>query len=91
MGYQIQYDSTIVKNVFDEKKSKNKRVYWLLLATLLIVGLFVFDGKDWFIPGDPEVTKAAVQEFQEDLKEGKNIGQAFSAFCKEIVDGAELS
>ena len=97
MGYRIQYGQTMTKEEIKEPVD-TKRMKPLLAIILLIciVFFFIFLGgtetlRDCFIPGDPEITEAAVKMFIEDVREGESIGDAITAFCLEIIDNADVS
>lgn len=44
-----------------------------------------------FLPGDAAVTRQALANMAENLKEGEAIGDAVVVFCREIVDGAKIT
>ena len=63
---------------------------WVLIAvSILTVAIFAWFGssiRNYLIPGDPEQTKEAFQEMMVDIREGETVTEAFSTFCKEILD-----
>ena len=95
MGYQIQYGPTKCRR---RERKPRKTSYCLLVAIcalVLMAGLH-FSGigtgiKTWLIPGDPEVTVAALERFVAELKGGTAISDAVTAFCEEIIDNAVYS
>ena len=46
--------------------------------------------KEFLLPGKPASTETALQNFVVNLKEGSGIGDAFTTFCQEIIDQAQL-
>lgn len=72
------------------KKRKHIGLFAVLIFLILIVTITLAT-KGYLIPGDASVTKTAVKTFQQEMENGDNIGKAFTAFCKEIVAGAQLS
>lgn len=92
MGYQIRYEDAT--NRFDLNTSRNKvRGCWLipLFVCVILTAIITMAAKGYLIPGDAAVTRSAAKTFQQEIKGGEDIGAAFAAFCKEIVDGAHLS
>lgn len=90
MGYRIQYGP-----VGSKRRERKKKRMGLLVAICVVISAAVlhFSGLDtviktWLLPGDPEVTAAALQELVSDLQDGAGIGEAVMAFCEEIVDNA---
>lgn len=97
MGYHIQYGETIEKVILEtpsvKKSSKLKLVIILLCVSVLCFA--VHQKKDivtrYILPGDAEVTAAALDALVENLKEGDGFGDAVTAFCREIIDHADVS
>lgn len=46
--------------------------------------------RDFLFPGDPAVTKAAFAKFIDSIRGGSSVGQAITAFCREIIEGAAV-
>ena len=96
MGYRIQYGETATKEFLTEASAKGKtaiRAISVLIVCCIL--LFVLFGKfdkviDAVVPGDKDVTKAAFSGFVDDLRQGDSVTQAFAAFCREIVDNANI-
>ena len=94
MAYSIKYVS------FGEKKKQSKDTKWKngmaagLLVVVLLIGAMTVKhrGLGWvtnyLLPGDPAVTAAALEGMVTDLKEGDNLYDAVSAFCREIMEHA---
>ena len=57
----------------------------------LAVSLMVPQGRLWLrdllLPGNEDVTAAALESMVTDLRDGEAIGQAVESFCKEILAG----
>ena len=91
MAYRIDYGSVKFK---DKKPKKKGRALAVGLILLLVVswhalGLGRRFGK-WLLPGDREKTAAALSDMVEQVENGEGMADAFSAFCKEIIEGASL-
>ena len=88
MGYKIIYPP-VGKRRYPMGRSMP---VWLLPASILgaaILAITLYNGSaGWLLPGDPEVTEAALYEMIERLSEGEAFGEAVTAFCKEIIAGA---
>ncbi len=88
MGYKITYPP-----VGNRRYPMHKPMpVWLLPAGIIGIGLLaitIYNGSaNWLLPGDPEVTEAALHEMIERLTQGEAFGEAVTAFCKEIIAGA---
>ena len=90
MSYQIKYDPSRRRKFYTEKRKKIPG--WLLIFAWVAVAVTIFNKelKDVLIPGDPHVTKAALSNLTDDLREGEPLKDAVAAFCKEILDGASV-
>lgn len=97
MGYRIEYGQTVQREAINETGSfniKKKTVYIALI--ILAAALLLFCAKtntvrNLLLPGDPAVTEQALNTFAEQLRAGESIGDAATAFCQEIVTGANIS
>ena len=94
MGYKIQYSQT-GESVRVAPKKYNQLRYIIIVCILIAccLALYVVDVKevailDYFLPGNPEVTKAAFFSFAEDLRSGLTFSDAVTAFCREIIENA---
>lgn len=92
MGYRIQYGGGYSK---EELAAPEKRRPTALVGSIIaiMVVVYVLSGhKDAMqkvlIPGDPTITKEAVTAFSENVKGGMSVGEAFTDFCFEILEGA---
>ena len=97
MGYKIDYKNGVshVQNTPVPNCIAGRKAFILLL--LLIIGSVMLfslrtNGFDWYqlLPGDANITKAALSELVDDLSEGVQFKDAITAFCTEIIDGAQL-
>ena len=91
MAYQIRYGTSKYEQSHQQKKVWNRK-YWFA-ATILLFALWQLCGQapgKWLLPGDPEVTTAALTQLQKDLRSGESIHAALTAFCEEIIDGAAM-
>ena len=91
MGYNIEYGQTTRRRTIPSRKQRLLTGSFILLSILLAF-LFCINNstiKDWLIPGDPAVTKAAFSNMVEGLLSGENITDSVTAFCREILDHAK--
>lgn len=77
------------------KREGSKRWIALLCVAVLLIGLFLTGAdesvKRWLLPGDPEETAAALDNLVQGIREGENLGEAVGAFCREIVENAQIT
>lgn len=89
MAYKMEYGlgSPITRTTKHAKtKYKISPKRWIVLGLLVaLVVICVFT--DVLIPGDSEVTKAAINEFVNDIKGGEQVVDAFAAFCQTVLQG----
>lgn len=95
MAYRVEYKS------FGEEKKQTKAQNHkrAIIAASLVLALtggaltVKLTGLPWIqkylLPGDPDVTAAALEQMVEDLRSGSNIGDAVTSFCKEIMGNAQ--
>ena len=95
MGYRLEYGSTIVKKPVHESAFTQKGAgpfKWIAVGCILL-SLTIL-GKtgclDFLIPGDKEVTKQAFSAIVADVRDGEDVKTAITAFCMEILNGAEI-
>ena len=86
MGYRIAYSVETTRK-FPIRTGRRIPYIWIATAAIMI-GLLA-GGWKWLLPGDPEVTHAALAGLAEDIREGEPLGRAVTAFCQEIVDNAK--
>ena len=92
MSFRIQYG--ISRHEVNSRKTKFKKWLPFLLAVIFLVAGWLISLTeirfDWLLPGDPEVTAAALESLRENLAAGESLGEAVTAFCREIINGAAL-
>lgn len=96
MSYTIQYGpSGKAEAEWNSSRTKRKRrTAAAILLAVVAIGVLLLGGadrvRDFLIPGDPEVTKAAFAQFTENIRQGEPVGDAITAFCREIIDNADI-
>ena len=83
MGYTIRY-SPETAHKFPVKKEKMLSLPWLLTGAALF--LLLAGGWKWLLPGEPAVTQTAITHLIEDVQAGAPVGDAVTAFCREIIE-----
>lgn len=89
MAYKMEYEmSPSVDNTTKTAKMKVKvnPKKWII-AGALIAFLALCAFTDILIPGDAEVTKAAMNELVDDVRGGEQVVDAFAAFCHTVLEG----
>lgn len=97
MAYRIEYDSRNQK--YEITSPKRTCFPGLLLgavtAFFLLTASFWPEGwaalRDIMIPGDDAVTLQALECMSDNLRNGMELGDAITSFCREIMDGASGS
>ncbi len=92
MGYRITYENGIIrKKAVGERRFRWKRWGCGCLGVALAVALMLPQGRllvrDLLLPGDEDVTAAALEEMVENIRAGEPVGEAVEAFCREILAG----
>lgn len=97
MGYRIVYGEEPVR--WQNRKLRAGRVAACTAVCLMLFGTLTV--KFWpegaevlqeaLLPGDAAVTRQALENMADNLKAGEAIGDAVVVFCREIVDGAQLT
>ena len=97
MSYKIQYKPNVKmeKGIrYFLKKHRQSVIYaiGIVICLLIFVRLDIteFIG-DFLIPGDADITKAALSDLGSDLKDGVGIKDALTAFCLEIIENAHIA
>lgn len=96
MGYRIDYQP--MKNV----RNPEKRTAGIPGMTALFLLLFVFivfsfwpQGaellREILIPGEADVTVAALETFARELQCGESLSCAFDSFCRHILSEAQIA
>lgn len=90
MAYRITYGPKIRA----EKRQPKSRGWMIAAVGALAIVLYVAGAwdtlKDWLLPGDAAVTESALQTLTQQVEEGVDLGQAFAAFCREIIENAQI-
>lgn len=94
MAYKIQYDPEMNAKYpsAGTQRWKNGRKFLIIIFLLFIAFTAVYF-KDTLlpilIPGDAVVTASAFEGLVSDMREGAPVGEAITAFCREIISHAE--
>lgn len=96
MAYNIRYGADALKYEVREKNAAyhNRTVAFITAACAVAMGIFLLrtpQARDYLTPGNKAVTKAAFAEMVQDIREGEKVTEALTAFCKEIIENAEIS
>lgn len=92
MGYRMEYGSWNKGVVYKSYGAgKKKFLFLLLIPALILCGLHKDKIINYLLPGDPVATKKAIITFVDEVKEGERVTDAFSSFCKVILDEADVS
>lgn len=96
MAYRIQYDQGSQKY-----EIRKQGIRWPAVIAGCVLLLLIFTWQFWpegkaFIqelvfPGDVEATGQALEIMVVDLKSGAPLSDAVSAFCREVIYGAQSS
>ena len=92
MGYRITYENGVIrKQMLRVRRLRWKRWGAGVAAAGLAVALMLPAGRLWIrdllLPGDEEITAAALESMVSDLQAGEPMGEALETFCKEILAG----
>lgn len=87
MAYQIRYtDTSMVKQERKIRKS-NVKVAIIICSALILAGILQIKSvQNFLIPGDPEVTKAALSSFAQELRAGERFSDAAAVFCRQVIE-----
>ena len=88
MAYIIKYSPESSKHYPMTRKKCRTRLgrilcFMIVLATILLVKLYGLP--DCLIPGDAEVTKAALSNMVNRVQDGTELQAAVVGFCREII------
>ena len=94
MGYRIEYTSMEVKQ---EKMKRRKGIQWMAAVACLIgvIAGIRFCGlddtvRDLLMPQGGITAMSALEEFAENIRSGENAAEAFTVFCREILENAQV-
>lgn len=89
MGYRIVYDARGGK--YEVRVHRPWRFWIVCGISLLLIFVFWEDGaayiREAMIPGDNQVTLAALRNLSEQLRQGENIRTAVEVFCRDVIHG----
>ena len=95
MGYTIRYENKGDK-IISRSSNKRFRYTWLIvLSGIILMSIALTKStdpetiKEWLIPGNPMVTKAAFSLMIDELREGESFTDAVTTFCNEIIAGGK--
>ena len=95
VAYRIEYGQTMIKTQFCEKAGRSgKRLKVFVVIAIILATLYFAKSEsvqEILIPGNTQVTKQALSELTDDLREGEDVKSAITAFCREIIDHADVS
>lgn len=93
MGYRVDYRP--IKKIRRAEKRRSglaaMTALWFLIFLLLTNGLWPRGAEvlqSVLIPGDPEITTAALKSLVEDLKAGEPLADAVESFCITVIQEA---
>lgn len=89
MAYQVSYSGSYQKKDI-QTKEKNVLVKVVGICVIVIGLLLIPAVRSFLIPGDTAVTKSAVSNFKSNIEAGAPLDESFTAFCKEILEGADI-
>lgn len=92
MGYRIVYGP--MPKMPQERDYKPLRIQVLTAVFALLFVLTVRQAwpegtallREFLLPGEQNVTEAAFSEMIGDIREGESLGDALTAFCRQIVE-----
>ena len=89
MAYKMEYGmgSPIVLSTKNVKRKGKVGIKKLLLVCIIVALIVLCATTDIFIPGDKEITKAAMNNLVNDVKGGEQVVDAFAAFCQTVLQG----
>lgn len=92
MGYRITYENGVIrKRIVRIRRFKWKPWSAGVIATVFVLMLMLPSGRLWIrnllLPGDEEVTAAALESMVSNLRSGESVGETLEVFCKEIIAG----
>ena len=95
MSYRIEYHPD-TNHKFPTNTGKGRWNVWriiVILAVILILGITAVKNEQVsaiIFPGDPELTRSALNGMLDDIRAGEPVKDAFSTFCLEIIENAQI-
>ena len=92
MGYRIEYNGAVLKRKKIRLPRKKREGIMMGVAAVLATAFLLWPSgrrciRDFLLPGDEEVTTAALNGLVESLSAGEPVGEAVHTFCVEIIAG----
>ena len=97
MAYKIQYGQTMIKtDISAKERNSGKNIRSLLLCVVVAVVAVVLLSKSkklesFIYPGNAQITKEALSDFTDDVRDGGDLKDALLVFCQEIINNANVS
>lgn len=89
MAYKMEYGMktpVVCSTVQVQKKQRRKPKLWIIISVCIAL-ITVCATTDILIPGDAAVTKAAMSNMVNNIREGEQVVDAFAAFCQTVLQG----
>lgn len=89
MSYSIEYNPELKKRypaIKNYRKKPQLLVLVLLLISVVTYTFIHFNIIQYIIPGDTEATIAAFSTMVDKIGGGDTVGDAFFAFCRDIIN-----
>lgn len=93
MAYRVEYGKNPKYPVPGNRRGWYKvLLVFGVMTACAVTGFYAVQvvGLENLLPGDPVITGAALDTMVESLQGGLPIGEAFTAFCEEIVAHAQI-
>lgn len=89
MGYIIQYQKS-TDSIYHHTQDSSLFAKLILVASLVMIISILFFGRQkvaaFFIPGEPDMTKAAWNGMIDELENGTAVGEAVITFCQTLIE-----
>lgn len=94
MGYRVEYDISgkrVFVNTDKEKRRKRLARFVCILSVMAVLVHGIVDRWIWdfLFPGYNDSTVDAAENMIAQIREGAPIGDAVTAFCKEIIQNGQ--
>ena len=90
MAYIIQYKNSGTRKypryIIDFRKQLPIIIFLSVLITVATISI-INGSLTWIVPGEPEVTISAFNEFMDALSQGDSFSEAITTFCREVING----
>ena len=88
MGYRIVYGRK--KRQFCQLTKGKKVLAAAIVICVLLVMVCFLGGTEFLLPGDREISGAALENMVNAVRNGENISDAVASFCREIILNAQM-